>query len=97
MGWFFGFKLHLIVNHLGDILSVKMTGGNIDDSLPIPFTVTPLSGILQGDTGYLLKALSEELLENRVELVTNVKNIKKKVMTLLDKVIAYKAVFNLSD
>ncbi|NQY38187.1 MAG: hypothetical protein HRT37_25255 [Alteromonadaceae bacterium] len=25
MGWFFGFKLHLIVNHLGDILSVKMT------------------------------------------------------------------------
>ncbi|NQY38186.1 MAG: hypothetical protein HRT37_25250 [Alteromonadaceae bacterium] len=45
----------------------------------------------------MLKALSEELLENRVELVTNVKNIKKKVMTLLDKVIAYKAVFNLSD
>jgi hypothetical protein len=30
IGWFFGFKLHLIVNQLGDILSVKITEGHVD-------------------------------------------------------------------
>jgi len=33
MGWFFGFKLHLIVNHLGDTLSVKITEDNLEDRL----------------------------------------------------------------
>lgn len=27
IGWFFGFKLHLIINHLGEIMSVKITEG----------------------------------------------------------------------
>ncbi len=31
MGWFYGFKLHLIVNEKGDLLSVKLTPGNIAD------------------------------------------------------------------
>lgn len=57
MGWFFDFKLHLIVNHLGDILSVKITEGNVDDRKPIPSMVTPLSGKLYGDKGYLSKGL----------------------------------------
>ena len=31
MGWFFGFKLHIIINHLGEIVADKVTTGNIDD------------------------------------------------------------------
>lgn len=31
MGWFFGFKLHLIINDKGEILSFYLTKGNVDD------------------------------------------------------------------
>jgi len=41
-----GFKLHLIVNHLGDILSVKITEGNVDDRNTVPDIVGDLSGKL---------------------------------------------------
>uniref|UniRef100_UPI0003B59F71 IS982 family transposase n=1 Tax=Psychromonas hadalis TaxID=211669 RepID=UPI0003B59F71 len=72
MGWFFGFKLHLMVNHLGDILSVKITGGNIDDRKPVPEMVKALSGKLYGDKGYLGKALVDKLRDKGVDLITNV-------------------------
>ncbi len=35
IGWFFGFKLPLIVNHQGEIVSVKLTPGNVDDREPV--------------------------------------------------------------
>jgi len=86
MGWFFGFKLHLIVNHLGEILSVKITEGNVDDRKPVTEMVASLSGKLYGDKGYLSKALAGELLEGGVELITNVRsNMKKKAISLWDK------------
>ncbi len=31
MGWFYGFKLHLIINHTSDILVAKLIPGNVDD------------------------------------------------------------------
>ena len=31
MGWFYGFKLHLIINHKGEIPGTKLTEGNVDD------------------------------------------------------------------
>lgn len=86
MGWSFGFKLHLIVNHLGEILSVKITEGNVDDRKPIPEMVEPDLGKLYGDKGYLGKVLSDELWEKGVELITNVrKNMKKKAISLWDR------------
>lgn len=86
MGWSFGFKLHLIVNHIGEILAVKLTEGNVDDRKPVPEMVSGLSGKLYGDKGYLSKALSGELWEKGVELLTNVrKNMKKKAMSLWDR------------
>ena len=36
MGWFFGFKLHLVVNDEGELLRVALTPGNIDDRQPVP-------------------------------------------------------------
>ena len=36
MGWFYGFKLHLIVNDRGELLAVQLTPGNIDDRKPVP-------------------------------------------------------------
>jgi hypothetical protein len=60
MGWFFGFKLHLIVNDCGEILSMKLTPGNIDDRAPVPDLARGLFGKLIGDKGYISQALFEE-------------------------------------
>ena len=31
MGWYFGFKLHLIVNEIGEVLNFMLTKANVDD------------------------------------------------------------------
>ncbi|OKO96963.1 transposase [Xenorhabdus eapokensis] len=52
MGWFYGFKLHLVVNHQGEILALKVTAGNVDDREPVRELTTELMGSLYGDKGY---------------------------------------------
>lgn len=86
MGWFYGFKLHIIVNHVGDILAAKITPANVDDRKPVPELAKELSGKLYADKGYISKALSANLFDKGVELVTNVKkNMKKKLLSAWDK------------
>ncbi len=36
MGWYYGFKLHLVVNEHGEILAIQLTPGNVDDRKPVP-------------------------------------------------------------
>ena len=57
MGWFYGFKLHLIINDTGDILDVALTPGNIDDRRPLwgMNPDTPLHGRLTEIEGISLK------------------------------------------
>mgnify|MGYP000406848509 CR=1 FL=1 len=79
MGWSYGFKLHLLINHLGEIVALKLTTGNVDDREPVSDMADSIFGKLYGDKGYISKALSGELLEKGVELITTVrKNMKKK-------------------
>lgn len=86
MGWSFGFKLHLIINHLGEIVSLKLTKGNVDDRKPVPDMAASIFGKLYGDKGYISKALSGELWDKGVELITTVrKNMKKKFISLWDR------------
>ena len=35
MGWFFGFKMHMIINDIGQIMAIKITRGNVDDRAPV--------------------------------------------------------------
>ena len=91
MGWSFGFKLHLIINHLGEIVALKLTKGNLDDRQPISEMAGALFGKLYGDKGYISQALTGELLEKGVELITTVrKNMKKKFISLWDRAILKK-------
>lgn len=91
MGWFYGFKLHLIVTDAGDLLSVKITPGNTDDRVPVVDMMEGITGKLYGDKGYLSQALCDELLEQDVELVTTIrKNMKPKMMTLWDRIMLRK-------
>lgn len=84
--WFYGFKLHLVVNDRGEILSCCLTPGNIDDRQPVPKLVHQLFGKVFGDKGYLSKPLADQLMQNyTVELVTKARaNMKAPVLDELD-------------
>lgn len=91
MGWFFGFKLHLIINERGELLSFSLTPGNVDDRKPVPTMVKDLWGRLFGDKGYLSQALFEQLLGQGVKLITQIrKNMKNKLLTIEEKLLLRK-------
>jgi len=91
MGWFYGFKLHFIINDRGELLAVRVTPGNIDDRKPVPALVKRLFGKLFGDKGYLSKPLSLQLRSQGVELITKLKaNMKNQLMLLSDKLLLRK-------
>ena len=78
-GWFFGFKLHLIINDQGELMSFALTSGNVDDRTPVLEMVKKLQGWLFGDRGYISGKLFEQLNKMGVELITRVKkNMKEK-------------------
>ena len=91
MGWHFGFKLHLVINELGELLAFKLTPANTDDRVPVPELTQGLIGKLFGDRGYIRQELFEELYARGLELVTNYKKkMKNKLVKLLVKVMLRK-------
>jgi len=90
-GWFFGFKLHLIINDRGELLNACFTAGNVDDRKPVPALAQKLFGKLFGDKGYISKELFERLYLRGVRLITRIKsNMKNCLMPLLDKLLLRK-------
>lgn len=93
MGWFFGFKLHLIINDQGELLSFHLTRGNVSDrdkNLVLKLT-KGLWGKLFGDKGYINQQLVELLLQKSVHLITGLrKNMKNKLMPMMDKILLRK-------
>ena len=92
-GWFYGFKLHLMINDKGEILSFCLTSGNIDDRNweVMSHLTKEIYGKLFADRGYLSKNLFEKLFERNITLVTKLrKNMKNKLMSLSDKVLIRK-------
>jgi hypothetical protein len=84
MGWFFGFKLHLVFNTDNEIVALKLTPGN--DTTPVPALTRDLIGKLFGDKGYLGQKLAEDLLRRGLTLFTRVrKNMKALPLSLEDK------------
>lgn len=91
MGWFYGFKLHLIVNEYGELVAFQITPGNVDDRKPVPKMCRDLFGKLFGDKGYLSKALFQELWDDGVQLITMVRsNMKNHLVILQDKLLSRK-------
>ena len=79
MGWFFGFKLHIVISHLGDIINFSVTQGNVNDRKPVEALSDGLFGILTGDKGYLSAALTKQLAAKEVQLLTPIKKNMKRV------------------
>jgi hypothetical protein len=89
--WFFGFKLHLVVNDCGELLSLRLTPGNTDDRRPVPELVKGLFGKLFGDKGYISQPLFETLFDEQVQLVTKLKTkMKNRLTSMFDKLMLRK-------
>ena len=92
-GWFYGFKLHLIINELGEIIAFDITPGNIDDRnrSVINKLTRNLTGKLFGDRGYISGPLFKELFAKGIQLFTRVKKtMKNALLTLSDKLLLSK-------
>ena len=91
MGWFFGFKLHLLINHKGQLMAFTITDGSKDDRKPLEALTAALQGKVFADKGYLSKALLERLWQRGLHLVTSIRrNMKNHLMPLLDKLLLRK-------
>jgi hypothetical protein len=89
--WFYGFKLHLVTNDCGELLSIRLTPGNVDDRRPVPRMVKGMFGKLFGDKGYNSQPLFETLFDEQVQLVTKLKRkMKNRLMLMFDKIMLRK-------
>jgi hypothetical protein len=85
-GWFFGFKLHVVINDLRQIHGLKLTKVNVDDRTPVPDHVKHLKGLLFGDKGYIKSELFESLHAKGLKLVTSIKKgMKNLPMIIFEK------------
>lgn len=93
MGWFFGFKLHLIINDKGELMAFYLTKANVDDRniKELSDMTNNIFGKLFGDKGYLSKALTELLFQDGIQLITKVrKNMKAKPLSDTEKILLRK-------
>jgi hypothetical protein len=90
--WFFGFKLHLVINDRGELLNCQVTPGNVDDRKPVPDLLQHLFGKVFADKGYISQKLFQELMSSLgVQLVTKLKrNMKQRLMPLCDRLMLRK-------
>lgn len=90
--WFFGFKLHLVVNDRGGLLNIVLTPGNTDDRTPVPKLLQQLFGKVFADKGYISQKLAKQLLKSAgIQLVTQLKrNMKQRLMPLNDRLLLHK-------
>jgi len=63
MGWFYSFKLHLVINDQGELLAFYITAGNVHDRKRVPRLAEGLFGKLFGDKGYISQQLFDQLIQ----------------------------------
>lgn len=79
LGWFFGFKLHIIINDKGEIISFVITQGNIDDREPLSMDsfIDKVSGKLYADRGYISQKIRDVLFVDGIHFVYKMRNNMK--------------------
>jgi hypothetical protein len=89
MGWFFGFKLHIVINDRGEILDFLITQANVDDREPLKDRRfhDKLFGRLFADRGYVSQGLFDQLFVDGIHLITKLKKgMKNSLMLMQDKI-----------
>lgn len=87
--WFYGFKLHMIINDKSEIVALKITQGNTDDRKAFEEMVISkgLKGKVYADKGYMSKDLFIRLFRKGLLLITGIKrNMTNYLIPILDKI-----------
>ncbi len=84
VGWFFGLKLHLVINDIGELIAFKVTPGNHHDLAAGVSLFEGLEGLAFGDKGYIGKAVFEKLLDSGLKLITRKRKNMKNAQPLSD-------------
>jgi IS5 family transposase len=91
MGWFYGLKLHFVVNHKGQVVALRITPGNTADSAVLDEVTRHLAGKLYADKGYIGHELFKRLWRRGLHLITSIRrNMRNYLMPLADKVMLRK-------
>jgi IS5 family transposase len=91
MGWFFGLKLHFVINHKGQIMALKITPGNTADSTVLDEITRQLAGKVYADKGYIGHELFKKLWQRGLHLITGIRrNMKNYLMPMADKIMLRK-------
>ena len=91
MGYFHGFKLHMVINNKGDLMALKITKGNVDDRKHVNNITKNLIGKIYADKGYIDQNLFLTLYKRGLKMVHGIKkNMKNKLMDLQDKILLKK-------
>lgn len=86
VGWFFGLKLHLVINEEGELIAFKLTRGSAADSTHAKSLLESLEGLAFGDKGYISNTLFEQLNNLGLKLITRKrKNMKKPVLSSFEQ------------
>ncbi|NOZ36453.1 MAG: IS982 family transposase [Chlorobi bacterium] len=89
VGYFYGFKLHIIINDMGEIIDFVITPGNVDDREPLKNGnfLKRVSGKLFADKGYISQKLFEMLFVDGIQLITGLRrNMKNQLMSMFNKI-----------
>lgn len=83
IGWFYGFKLHIVTNSKGNLLNLEISTGSMSDKNHelVLSVLKGLSGIVLADTGYLSGPLTEKLRQEKIIFITGVRKNMKKLIT----------------
>ena len=83
MGWFYGLKLHAVINHKGQIVGLRITPGNAADSTALDEMTRRLAGKLYADEGYIGQALFKALRQRGLHLITGIRRNMKNYLAPL--------------
>ena len=84
VGWFFGLKIHLVINHEGELVAFKITRGNRHDATAAEDLLATLDGLAFGDKGYIGKRLFDVLMDKGSKLITRKRKNMKNKQSLTD-------------
>ena len=91
MGWFYGLKLHFVINHKGQVMALKITPGNTADSTVLDEITRQLTGKMYADKGYIGRELFSKLWQRGLHLITGIRrNMRNHLMPLADKLMLRK-------
>jgi hypothetical protein len=85
MGWYIGFKLHMIVNKFGHPISFSLTHANCDDRKAPDNLFSKIFGKLFADRGYIGKPFFDRMKDKMIHIVTALRsNMKPQIMVQED-------------